>query len=225
MVQLSKRVDETAYSIFSATLGAVFFGVPTRGMEMEDALALVGDLPVGVNLRFLDRRGAFGFRKEAHQEFLDACKLPGSGIRRIVQFFEEHKSKTLVRVRIMVLLYQATDVPKDETNGRLVRGGPLKLLVSPDSAVDNDIWKDQGSLPGDHSSMVKLQQGDLQNYRRVKDAIQDVLGNWTAINTLGTRVGSQGLQTPLHLPLQIGSNFIGRGPFHSQNDSVKDLTE
>jgi hypothetical protein len=151
MVKLSKSADDIDRNIFHATVGAVFFGVPTQGMDNKDALALVANLPSSYTMSLHHREGGYRLRQQVHEQFRETFPQV-----KIFQFFEERKSRSLVL---------------DLKTGKLARTGEYKLLVDPHSATSGGQWENAGSLEGDHSSMIKFSQSDDENYSRALEVI------------------------------------------------------
>lgn len=109
------------------------------------------------------------------------------------------------------------DAVQEEHSGRLSRRGPLKYLVTPESAVTGAMWQARGKLAGDHSTMIKFREGDGENYPRATHAIRSVLSG--AAETVHSRYAIQlGLDrekassiTKIStLPAHLGRGFLGR---------------
>ncbi|KAI9799050.1 MAG: hypothetical protein M1833_004244 [Piccolia ochrophora] len=76
---------------FQLTYGALFFGVPGQGMDVENLATMVHNLPARYNLSLLDQQMGFRLRNRQHEDFCRAYDYRDS---KIVQFFELKKSPT-----------------------------------------------------------------------------------------------------------------------------------
>ena len=86
---MKKSKDPADKVNLDSTYGALFFGVPNKGMEAEDLMAMIGDRPQRYNLSLLDRTIGHRLRNKQHQDFCDAFDFTDS---KIVQFFETKKT-------------------------------------------------------------------------------------------------------------------------------------
>jgi protein SERAC1 len=77
-----------------STYGALFFGVPSHGMNVEAMASMIGDLPARYNLNLLDQRLGFRLRMRQHETFCEAFAYKDS---KIVQFFELRESPTVIK--------------------------------------------------------------------------------------------------------------------------------
>ena len=80
---------------FQSTYGALFFGVPSQGMDIEALAAMVGNLPSRYTLNLLDQQLGYRLRTRQHDDF---CKAFDFSDSRIIQFFELRKSQTVCEV-------------------------------------------------------------------------------------------------------------------------------
>ena len=92
MCQSPKKDDQLN---FRSTYGALFFGVPSHGMNVEAMAAMVQDLPARYTLTILDQRLGFRLRNRQHEDFCKAFNFRDS---KIVQFFESKLSPTVIQV-------------------------------------------------------------------------------------------------------------------------------
>lgn len=81
---------------FRSTFGALFFGVPSQGMDVEAIAAMVQHLPARYTSTLLDQQLGFRLRNRQHEEFCRAFDYRDS---KIVQFFELQKTPTCIEVR------------------------------------------------------------------------------------------------------------------------------
>jgi len=75
--------------------GALFFGVPSQGMDTEALAAMVGDRPQRYDLSLLNQEVGHRLRSRQHEEF---CKAFGFEDAKIIQFFETRKTSTVREV-------------------------------------------------------------------------------------------------------------------------------
>ena len=81
---------------FLSTYGALFFGVPSQGMDVEALASMVHNMPARYTLSLLDKELGYGLRQKLHTEF---CKKFNYKDSKIVQFYELEKSPTVTQVR------------------------------------------------------------------------------------------------------------------------------
>ena len=81
---------------FLSTYGALFFGVPNQGMNVEALASMVPDLPAEYTLNILGQQLGYGLREKLHTEF---CKKFDFRDSKIVQFYELEKSSTMIQAR------------------------------------------------------------------------------------------------------------------------------
>ena len=157
MIQMRKSPNKVDQETFLSTYGALFFGVPTQGMDVEAIASMVQDLPARYISTLLDQKDGFRLRQRQHENFCQAFDYKDS---RIVQFFEMEKSQTVIQ-----------DPKTKEWSGR----GPLALLVNPASATQGRAWETGSeytfSLAGNHSNMIKF-SNDRDDYSTVRDFLQ-----------------------------------------------------
>ena len=161
-----------------STYGALFFGVPSQGMNVEAMASMVEGLPARYTLNLLDQQLGFRLRNKQHEDFCKAFAYPDS---KIVQFFELKKSPTLTQVSGFHVHLSAAKNMQDGESKDWSRNGPKVLLVNPASATHGRSWETGDdyvvSLDGDHSSMVKFSDNDRDGYEKVCDVIQDFTRN------------------------------------------------
>jgi hypothetical protein len=75
--------------------GALFFGVPSQGMDTEALAAMVGDKPQRYDLSLLNQEVGHRLRHRQHEDFCRALDFEDS---KIIQFFETKKTSTVVEV-------------------------------------------------------------------------------------------------------------------------------
>ena len=89
---------------FDSTYGALFFGVPSQGMDVEALAAMVGDKPPRYDLSLLNQEVGHRLRSRQHDEFCRAFNFKDS---KIIQFFETRKTATVKEVSST--LHMSTD--------------------------------------------------------------------------------------------------------------------
>ncbi len=158
VIQMSESQDSDDKWIVQCTYGALFFGVPALGMDMEAIATMVQDLPARYISALLDQRDGFRLRQRQHELF---CKAFGYQDSKIVQFFELKKSRTVVQ---------------DPQSKQWTKTGPLALIVPPASASCGRPWETGAeyaiSLNGNHSDLVKFHPTGLDDYVIVRDILQ-----------------------------------------------------
>ncbi|KAM0803761.1 hypothetical protein BDR22DRAFT_800723, partial [Usnea florida] len=157
MIQMRKSPNEVDQETVLSTYGALFFGVPTQGMDVQAIANMVQNLPARYISALLNQKDGFRLRQRQHNDFCQAFDYKDS---RIVQFFELEKSPTVIQ---------------DPETKKWSRSGPLALLVNPDSATHGRAWETGSeytfSLAGNHSSMIKF-QNDRNDYPIVRSCLQ-----------------------------------------------------
>lgn len=157
MIQMRQSSNEFDQETVQSTYGALFFGVPTQGMDVEAIANMVQDLPARYISTVLDQQHGFRLRQRQHEEFCQAFDYKDS---RIVQFFELEKSPTVIQ---------------DPKTKKWSRNGPLALLVNPASATYGRAWETGNeytfSLAGNHSDMIKF-SNDRDDYPIVRSCLQ-----------------------------------------------------
>jgi hypothetical protein len=170
-----------------STYGALFFGVPSQGMNVEAMAAMINDLPARYNLNLLDQRLGFRLRNRQHEDF---CKAFAYKDSRIIQFFETKKSPTVIQVSTFTYILPCAKAIQDDQSKRWSRNGPKVLLVDPASATHGRPWETGDdyilSLDGDHSTMIKFSENDRDGYEQVCDVVQDFIQN--AGTVIGARI-------------------------------------
>ena len=95
MIGMKRSNDHRDKLILQHTYGALFFGVPSQGMNVEALASMVQDLPARYTLSLLDQQLGYRLRNKQHEEFCQAFDYKDS---KIIQFFELRKSPTVVQV-------------------------------------------------------------------------------------------------------------------------------
>ncbi len=80
--------------------GALFFGVPSQGMDTDTLAAMIGDKPQRYDLSLLNQEVGFRLRNQQHEDFCKALDFKDS---KIFQFFETKKTPTVVEVSRILL--------------------------------------------------------------------------------------------------------------------------
>lgn len=82
--------------------GALFFGVPSQGMDTEALAAMVGDKPQRYDLSLINDQVGHRLRSRQHDDFCKAFDFKDS---KIIQFFETRKTPTVVEVRQLLVFF------------------------------------------------------------------------------------------------------------------------
>lgn len=107
MTQMSKSSDVRDQSNLKSTYGALFFGVPGKGMDVGSLAAMVEDLPARFTLNLLDNSTGHQLRHRQHDEFCQAFPFRDS---KVVQFYETRKSPTIQQVRKALYQHHRTNL-------------------------------------------------------------------------------------------------------------------
>jgi hypothetical protein len=92
---MNRSSDEDDRANLKSIFGALFFGVPSLGMDVEALAAMVADSPARTTLHDLDRRIGHRVRLRLHDDFCDAFDFKDSAIAR---FYELEESPTVETV-------------------------------------------------------------------------------------------------------------------------------
>ena len=154
------------------TYGALFFGVPSHGMNVEAIRKMVQDLPARYISALLDQQDGFRLRQRQHQAFCEAFDYKYS---RIVQFFELKKSPVVIQ---------------DPQTKEWSRKGSPALLVSPASASYGRACETDAehviSLDSNHSDMVKFSDHSHDDYAIVREVLREFIAQ--AKSAIKTRI-------------------------------------
>ena len=189
MVQMRKSSNEIDQETIRSTYGALFFGVPTHGMDVEAIANMVQNLPARYISTFLDQNNGFRLRQRQHEDFCQAFDYKDS---RIVQFFELEKSPTVIQ---------------DPKTKKWSRSGPLALFVNPASATHGRAWETGSeytfSLAGNHSNMIKF-SNDRNDYPTVRNCLQQFTKKAALVvgNRLKNSPDAQESSDPLRLSIE-----------------------
>lgn len=82
---------------FDSIYGALFFGVPSQGMNTAALAAMVGDKAQRYDLSLLDQEVGHRLRSRQHDEFCEAFDFKDS---KVIQFFETKKTATVKEVSL-----------------------------------------------------------------------------------------------------------------------------
>jgi hypothetical protein len=158
MIKMSQSSNAIDKINVQCTYGALFFGVPSAGMDVEAIAEMVGDLPARTTLNELDRRIGHRLRNRQHNLF---CQSFGYRDSVIARFYE--------------LLPTPTVVPDPSTPNGFSRTGPPKYLVDYQSATVRRAWETDEEnifgLYGNHSTMVKLPEDFDHDYEKIYEVL------------------------------------------------------
>ena len=101
MIRMRSSDDEGDRLNFRQTYGALFFGVPSQGMDVEALATMIENMPARYTLNLLDQQLGHRLRNRQHQDFCKAFDFKDS---RIIQFFELRKSPTVIQVSDLTFL-------------------------------------------------------------------------------------------------------------------------
>ncbi|KAL7815736.1 hypothetical protein V8C26DRAFT_103026 [Trichoderma gracile] len=145
-------------AILHKTKGAIFFGVPSEGMNIEDIHSMLGDQP---------NKSALVAEISERSGFLSSLEERIHGISRIrgMKLFWAYETQTTPTVELVSGMYQ--------------RSGPEAILVSRTSATGNRCTSDPAStipIDANHSNMVKLSYGSHM-IGLIANKLREILGN------------------------------------------------
>ncbi|KAI4145941.1 MAG: hypothetical protein LQ340_006105 [Diploschistes diacapsis] len=156
---MSRSNDLDDEFLLQSTYGALFFGVPSQGMEVADLMSMAQGHPAQYTVNLLNQQLGFRLRTRLQGEFCEAFAYKDS---KIVHFYEQEMSATMIQ---------------EAESKRWVRKGPKVLLVTPASATCGRYWEKGSdylvSLPGDHSTMVKFSENDRDGYPKVREVVRN----------------------------------------------------
>jgi hypothetical protein len=89
---MARSADENDQNNLKSISGALFFGVPSYGMNVEALTAMVANLPARTTMHDLDRRIGHRLRRRLHNDFCQAFHFEDSVIAR---FYELDESPTV----------------------------------------------------------------------------------------------------------------------------------
>ncbi|KAL6817397.1 hypothetical protein V8C40DRAFT_281633 [Trichoderma camerunense] len=164
--------DVSSECILQKTKGAIFFGVPSQGMVIEDIHAMLRDQP---------NKDALVAEISNKSSFLSSLEEHISGIfqlrgMKLFWAYETHKTPTVKLV-----------------DGEYGRSGLGTILVSRESATGNRCTSDPAStiqIDENHSNMVKLSLGShiigliSNTLRNILDNNQDAYNQYSERSTL-----------------------------------------
>ncbi|KAL5087411.1 hypothetical protein Trisim1_007810 [Trichoderma cf. simile WF8] len=133
--------DVSSECILQKTKGAIFFGAPSEGMNMEDIHTMLGDQP---------NKDALVTEISSKSSFLSSLEEHISGIFQLrgMKLYWAYETQTTPAVKLV--------------NGAYGRSGSETILVSRDSATSNRCTSDPAStlqIDENHSNMVKFSPG------------------------------------------------------------------
>jgi hypothetical protein len=96
MILMRKSEDKEDFTHITSTYGALLFGVPTHGMDVEAMVDMVLEKSSRYTLGLLDKEVGSFFRLDRREAFCQAFDFPDS---RIIQFYEMGRSPTVQKVR------------------------------------------------------------------------------------------------------------------------------
>ncbi|KAI1778475.1 hypothetical protein F4818DRAFT_456303 [Hypoxylon cercidicola] len=161
LVNAKDSDKEKHQKILKSCYGFLFFGVPNRGLRHEELKAISGTAPIGDLVSDLV--------VDDDSEVKPCLRLLGENFKKafkevkfdIVAFYETQKSPTVVNI-----------------NGKWVRSGEKKLMVTEDSATMIDghsNTEDKVPLAANHSSMVKYNTQHDPLYRTVQQRMIEMV--------------------------------------------------
>ncbi|KAK1252596.1 hypothetical protein MKX08_003783 [Trichoderma sp. CBMAI-0020] len=154
--------------ILTRTKGAIFFGVPSQGLDVSDLDIMLKDQP---------NKDALVNEISNESPFIDMLEEQFSGIShfRNMKLLWAYETKTTPTITM--------------ADGKYRRSGPGKVLVSPQSATGQQCTTDPSStiqINANHSDMVKFSQGNEAIGRiayKLRDMLEsDVANTYKGVN-------------------------------------------
>ncbi|PLB50321.1 hypothetical protein P170DRAFT_405285 [Aspergillus steynii IBT 23096] len=176
--------DDEYKNLLSAVRGAIFFGVPNRGMEHGEFEAVVQNNPNGVLIQDLSLRS--NFIRQLTRAF---DTLPFVKRCKFFWAYETKESPTVLR----------------RTDGQLTRDGPSAILVSPESATCGFINANRAvtfPIHASHSDMVKFSQ-DSHYYSSVRAKLLQILQPPTSQTQDDNGSDAQSENIPETIPTEV----------------------
>ncbi len=97
---MKESSDSNINRNLNSVYGALFFGVPSQGMDTEALAAMVGDKPQRYDLSLLNNQVGHRLRSKQHDDFCKAFDFEDS---KIIQFFETRMTSTVVEVGLILV--------------------------------------------------------------------------------------------------------------------------
>ncbi|KAK3319651.1 hypothetical protein B0T19DRAFT_270056 [Cercophora scortea] len=145
IVQAADR-EKSISGILDRVLGALMFGVPNLGMDQSQLMAMVEGQANEALIRDLSGESSNRYLRQLNTQF-DGLSFTRTA--QILWAYETKESNTVIQL----------------PDGTWNKQGTPTVLVSPDSATNNQCRKDKSvTIPinRDHSNMVKFSRGDAQ---------------------------------------------------------------
>jgi protein SERAC1 len=168
----AEQDDTRERKLLFATYALLFFGVPSRGMEIRSLMIMVQGQPNAPFISMLDRNSEPLARQ--HRRFCEAFPFTDS---KVFSFYETQQSPTAVEVRLHVEGWSyLTNIL--QISGRWEMSGPMEVLVDITSATQSrGAWESKEyffqPISKSHSELVKYSRED-EYYKLVKGRLEDV---------------------------------------------------
>ncbi|KAF4466787.1 DNAJ domain-containing [Fusarium albosuccineum] len=151
------EANTTESAILKATRGALFFGVPNKGMDVTALLSIIGNQP---NSEFLTSLGVDSPVLNKQAQLFPECFQSPQAV--IYSFYETCVSNTAERV-----------------NGKLSLTGDPVVLVDKQSATHSRPWEMNKHviipIQRPHADLVKFEKYS-PDYEKIRNCIREILG-------------------------------------------------
>lgn len=181
--------DDSDRANLNATYGALFFGTPNQGMDIESLVTMVGDQP---NRYLLE---SLGKGSEVLKALLNNFnEVFTSRDSEIISFYETQQSNQARKVSRWrrFLLVTPYDNIFCQVDGRWEMSGPLRMLVDIHSATQGRPWENGenfiDAINRNHSDLVKFSRND-EDYERVLAHLRRIVHR--AVIEMPKRIGHQ----------------------------------
>ncbi|OBT60680.1 hypothetical protein VE03_09999 [Pseudogymnoascus sp. 23342-1-I1] len=155
---IQMKRDKNHHALLDSIYGALFFGVPSQGMEITSLIPLVKDQPNQGLLHSLGKESQI-----LRNQCRDFPKAFGHEHSEIICFYETDMSPTAA---------------KDGEEWKMT--GPLSILVDSSSARHGRPWENEAhhcmALKRSHSELVKFSSND-EDYERVLAVLKRMMSN------------------------------------------------
>jgi hypothetical protein len=138
---MERSSDSNDNDNLMSVYGALFFGVPSQGIDTRELAAMVRDNPQQYDLSLLNQEVGHRLRSRQHEEFCRAFSFKDS---KIIQFFETRKTSTVIQVG-RILVSSVINITK-QNRTKSQRSGPVMDRKSCSSILHQQLSVAHGKL-------------------------------------------------------------------------------
>jgi hypothetical protein len=169
---MKESSDNNDRLTLNSVYGALFFGVPSQGMDTEALAAMVGDRPQRYDLALLDQEVGHRLRRRQHEEF---CKAFDFEDAKVIQFFETRKTSTVVEVGLKSV-WPIVDTAK-QNRTKIRRSGRVLVRRSCSSTLHQQLLVGHGKL---RMILMCLLMRTIATWLNSRDSIRTVISRLEA---------------------------------------------